>query len=234
MPDPSICAPAAWGPARSEAEREEIYAFRHRHYFNELDAPGVDHAQGRVYSPHDDESAHLTVRNAAGDLLVVGTGTPASAPNLPWEWKELFRLDRLAPLGLDSIVIYSRLVELEACRGSSLFLEFFKYSARYFTERGYACAVHYCAPELAPLYERLGYRRYASGYTLPSGLHRIPMILVAADEAHLKQAHPAFLRAIAGLTPAGDVQKILAVLPELQTRAEGRPAPDPQAADIKE
>ena len=227
MPDTAFCTPVTWGTAENTAQCEEVYAFRYAHYYNKVPgAPGVDPGRGRVYSPHDEDSVHLTGRDAQGKLLIVGTGTRASAPNLPPEWCEMLHLDHLAPLGLDSILIYSRLVELEGCRSSRIFLEFFKYSARYFTERGYAYTIHYCAPELVNLYERIGYRRYASGQTLPSGLYRIPMILVAADTAYLRQVHPAFLKAIEGLTPTGDVPKTLAVLPELASAPapRGRPA----------
>ncbi len=220
MPDPAPRPPVVWGRAESRAERDEVYAFRYAHYYSGIDAPGVDHALRRVYLPHDDESILLTGRDTAGKLLITGTGTSAAAQNLPPEWRKLFRLDRLAPLGLDTILIYSRLVSLPERRGGTLFLEFFKYSARYFTERGHACTIHYCAPDLVPLYERLGYRRYAEGYTLSSGLYRIPMILVAADTAYMERVNPAFLQAVRGLAPAGDVTRILAALPELAPRRD--------------
>jgi hypothetical protein len=65
------------------------------------------------------------------------------------------------------------------------------------------------------MYERLGYRAYSGGFTLSSGLYRIPMILVAADAAHLARVHPAFSKAIRGLVPAGDADLAHRLLPEL-------------------
>jgi hypothetical protein len=67
------------------------------------------------------------------------------------------------------------------------------------------------------MYERLGYRAYSDGFTLASGLYRVPMILVAADDSHLARVHPAFSEAIRGLAPAGDPSLAYRILPELRT-----------------
>jgi mannose-6-phosphate isomerase-like protein (cupin superfamily) len=66
------------------------------------------------------------------------------------------------------------------------------------------------------MYERLGYRTYSGGFTLASGLYRIPMILVVADAAHLARVHPAFSGAIHTLAPTGDVDLAYKLLPELR------------------
>lgn len=216
MPDAAFCEPYRWGAATTPAEKEAVYAFRYAHYFNGLpEAAGVDSRKQRVYSPHDDVSTHITTHNAGGDLLVVGSGTPAHTPDLPEDWPGLLDLPRLEPLRLDKILIYSRLVEVRACRGSSLFLKFFQYTARYFVEKGYEHTIHYCPPALLSLYERLGYRMYAPGKMLPGGLFRVPLILVAADTAFLSKVNPSFLQATKGLTRSGDVARTLRALPGL-------------------
>lgn len=210
--------PYSLRPAATDEEREDVYAFRHRHYYSHLaGAPGVDNAARRVYSPHDSVSVHLTGHDENGELLIVGTGTSATVENLPPEWKELLCLKRLASLGLENILIYSRLVEHSAYRGSPIFVEFFKYSARYFSERGYAYSIHYCAPALVPLYERLGFRAYGKGYTLSSGLYRIPMILLPSDTARLGSILSTFAQATEGITIHDDVDKAIRLFPELAT-----------------
>ncbi len=216
MPETFAAGALRWGTAETDAEREEVYAFRYAHYFNQLsDAPGVDHGRKRVYSPHDETSVHLTGRDAAGALAIVGTGTRASTPVLPEEWRKILQLDRLSALGLEDILIYARLVERASCRGGATFLGFFKYSAHYFVARRCAYSIHYCAPALVPLYERLGYRLYGQGQALHSGLFRLPMILAGADTDYSNRVNPAFARAVRGLDPVGDLTLLYAVLPEL-------------------
>jgi len=217
MPEQALCIPHSWELADTPALREEVYSFRYRHYFSHLpEAEWLDHDRGRVYSPHDDRSVHLVARNAEGRMIAVGTGTRADSTELPSEWINMLLLEHLKPLGLAKILIYSRLVELPECRGSPLFLHFFKHAARLFTSRSFDYTIHYSPPAAVSMYERLGYRMYSGGFTLASGLYRIPMILVAADAAHLARVHPAFSEAIRGLIPAGDVALVCKLLPTLR------------------
>lgn len=205
--------PLYWGIADTAAEREEVYIFRYAHYYRNLPAaPGIDHRGKRVHLALDDISVHLTRRDAAGNLIIAGTGIRASTPDLPPEWREILRLDILATLGLDTILIFSRLVEHEAYRGSRAFPAFFKYSANYFVERGYAYSIHYCAPALVPLYERVGYRVYGAGYTMRSGLFRLPMILAGTDASCPATVNTSITGTVHGAS--GDLQKLHAVVPE--------------------
>jgi len=218
MPEQALCIPHSWETAETPALREEVCSFRYRHYFNHLpEAEWLDHDRGRVYSPHDDHSVHLVARNAEGRMIAIGTGTHADSQYLPVEWVNMLRLEYLQPLGLAKILIYSRLVELPECRGTPLFLNFFKHAAYLFTSQGFGYTIHYSPPASVSMYEHLGYRIYSDGFALASGLYRIPMILVAADAAYLARVHPAFSEAIRGLVPAGDVDLAYKLLPELRT-----------------
>lgn len=215
MPEDLELGSLNWGFAETSAEREEVYLFRYAHYYRNLPAaPEVDHKAKRVHLPLDDVSSHLTGRDANGKLIIVGSGTRASTAGIPSEWREIFRLDTLKALDLDRILIFARLVEHEACRGSLVFPVFFRLAAAYFVERGYAYSIHYCAPSLVPLYERVGYRIYGPGYTMRSGLFRVPMILAAADAAYLAGVNPSFAKAVEGAS--ADLEKFRAVLPETQ------------------
>ena len=217
MSEQPLCVPHSWELADSPALREEVYSFRYQHYFSQLpEAQWLDRNRKRVYAPHDDHSAHLVARNAEGKMIAIGTGTRADSSDLPTEWMNMLRLDRLKHLDLAKILIYSRLVELPECRGTPLFLHFFKYAARLFTTQGFGYTIHYSPPAVVAMYERLGYRTYSGGFTMNSGLYRIPMILVAADAEHLARVHPAFSQAIRGLAPAGDADLAHTLLPELR------------------
>ena len=217
MPERDLCVPHSWELADTPALREEVYSFRYRYYFSQLPkAEELDHDRGRVYAPYDEYAVHLVARNATGKIIAIGTGVRADCGDLPAEWVNMLQLERLKPLGLAKILIYSRLVELPECRGSLLFLHFFKYAARLFTSRGFAYTIHYSPPAVVSLYERLGYRAYSGGFTLASGLYRIPMMLVAADAVHLARVHPAFSEATRGLVPVGDPYLAYKLLPELR------------------
>ncbi|MDR1776198.1 MAG: hypothetical protein LBR31_00015 [Desulfovibrio sp.] len=197
--------PYRFSLASDEAEKEEVYAFRYAWYYRDIPcAPGVDRRRKRVFSPHDAVSVHILARDARGDLLAVGAGTRADVDNLPDYWPALFDFARLSAFGLDKVLVYSRLVEHPSCRGGSLFLEFFKYCARLFTSRGFLLTVHYCAPAVVGLYERLGYRCYSNPTTFREGLFRIPMVLNTLDRGHLQKAHPAFLNMTRDILPAGN------------------------------
>ena len=216
MSEQSFCVPHSWRLADTPALREEVYTFRYEHYFKNFpEAPWIDHGQGRVYAPHDDHSTHLMARNSEGRTIAVGTGTPADSGDLPGEWTNLLRLDTLKPLNLSRVLIFSRLAELPQCRGSLLFLEFFKHAARVFIAQGFGYIIHYSPPPLVPMYERLGYRAYAEGGIVGACLYRIPMMLVAADADYLSRVHPAFLEATRGLAVAGDAELAYRLLPRL-------------------
>jgi hypothetical protein len=216
MRDASSPGALRWGVAATAEEREEVCAFRYEHYYRRLPGvAGVDHGTGRVCSQHDEGATHLTGRAADGSLIIVGTGVKASTQCLPPEWRTVLCLDRLSLLNLDKILIFSRLVEHEKFRGGSVFPAFFKYSTRYFVERGYAYGIHYCSPALVPLYELLGYRMYGQGYAIHPGLYRLPMILAVADGMYLKRVNPALAKALSDLAPAGTVDKLRSALPEL-------------------
>ena len=216
MPESMPHGPLSWGCAESPAELEEVYLFRYAHYYRNLPAaPGVDHKAGRVYLPIDQVSSHLTGRDADGALIIAGTGTRASTPGLPSEWREILRLDTLAALNLDRILIFARLVERESCRGSTNFPVFFRFGVNHFMERGYVYSIHYCAPALVPMYERAGYTMYGPGYTMRSGLYRVPMILTGATAPYSARDRSRSAVTAQGVSPADSaIKNLRQALPE--------------------
>lgn len=183
---------SGWEEAADSHSREEVYSFRYAQYFASREyLPGTDHRGHRVWLPHDDYSRHFLVRGEGGDVVAVGTATPASEPSLLPEWRNILDLPRLAEL-LAQITIISRAIVAEEQRKSFIFGELCLRLATLFLEEGYHYAVHYCAPGMVPMYERLGYRQYGRGGNLASGVYRVPMMLVADDMAWLRRVRSPF------------------------------------------
>ena len=187
-------SPLIWEEARDENTREEVYRFRYEQYFSQKEyLPGTEHDARRVWLPHDEASRHFLVRAQDGRIAAVGTATGADDPSLFGDWRDIFALSRLKPL-LPQTVIVSRVIVARDARNTSLFGQMCLRLAVLLLEEGYRYAVHYCAPAMAAMYERLGYRLYACGRTLQSGVFRLPMILVPDDEAHLRRVRSPFRR----------------------------------------
>ena len=215
-----------WEQATTPEACEEVFRFRYQYYFAAHEGlPGVDHEAGRVFSPHDAHSIHFLSRDAEGRLLAVATATRASEPSLLPLWRTLFNLERLAPLDLSKIVIISRLVVRPEHRNSALFGQYFLHMADYCLRHGFVHAIHYCAPRLVPLYERLGYRLYGQGVNLPGtaeaeGAFRLPMILATCDHVHLMRVRSVFralpsFRKEPSAEQAAEAELTLRTLPEL-------------------
>ena len=178
-----------WTEALDEASREEVYRFRYSQYFCGREyLPGTDHAEKRVWLPHDDHSRHFLTRFQDGRIAAVATATPAQAQDLYPEWQWLLELDRIRPL-LPKTIVISRAIVAKESRSSSMFGEMCLWLARHLMEEGYHFAVHYCAPAMVSLYERLGYRLYGCGKNLSSHVFRLPMLLVACDHDYLRKLH---------------------------------------------
>lgn len=187
-------SPLIWEEARDANAREEVYHFRYEQYFSQKEyLPGTEHDVRRVWLPHDDASRHFLVRAQDGRLAAVGTATPADEPTLLDEWRDMFELSRLKEL-LPQTVIVSRLIVARDARHTSLFGQMCLRLAFLLLKEGYRYAVHYCAPAMTPMYERLGYRLYGRGKNMRSGAFRLPMLLVPDDEAHLRRVRSPFLR----------------------------------------
>ena len=170
----------------SPSSLEEVYRFRYEQYFADREGlPGTDHEARRVWLPHDDRSWHFAARSPEGQIVAVGTATPANDSLLYTEWQDMFEVPRLAPL-LPQLVLISRGIVAKEARNSALFGSLCLHLAHTFTEEGFHYAAHYCVPGMVPLYERLGYRLYGHGKSLESGAFRLPMILLIDDVPYLK------------------------------------------------
>ncbi len=205
-----------WEEARDAHSREEVYRFRYEQYFASREyLPGADHVGRRVWLPHDDVSQHFLARTSDGLIVAVGTATPASEFSLLAEWRYILDLERLRDI-LPQTTIVSRAIVAEGERNSGLFGHICLKLASFFLESGYHYAVHYCAPGMAAMYERLGYRQYGRGKNLEAGVFRVPMFLVADDMPYFRRIRSPF-RALGRDVEANRswLERVYAICPEL-------------------
>ena len=204
-----------WKEASAPEEREAVFRFRYEEYFSEhASLPGVDSARRTVALPHDLRSRHIMALSPEGRILAAGTLTPASEPCIAQEWKDIFLFDRIAPLLAETVII-SRVVVAAAARRSPLFLRMSLRLAEAAIRGGYRCSIHYCAPRMISLYERMGYRCYGSGGAMGTSF-RLPMLLTIDSADALRRAGSP----VAALLPDGGaddphLQKLLGICPEL-------------------
>lgn len=205
-----------WEEALSAHEREAVYHFRYKQYFEtHKDLPGTDAAKGRVWLPHDEKSRHFLVRSLDGAIVGAATATLATEPSLLEEWQTILELKRLQKILAETVII-SRAIVAEPERYSTLFGKICLRLASTFLDQGCHYAVHYCAPARISLYERLGYRLYGCGHNLHSGVYRLPMLLVADDTPYFQRVRSPF-RTL-GRDPEKNrpwIEKVFQLCPEL-------------------
>ncbi len=204
-----------WKEASAPGEREAVFSFRYEEYFAEhTGLPGVDSARRRVALPHDMHSRHIMAIGPDGSLLAVGTITPASEQSIAQEWKDIFHFARIAPLLAETVII-SRVVVSAAARGSSLFGQMILRLAAAAIQSGFHCSVHYCAPRMISLYERMGYRCYGTGGEMGLSF-RVPMILsIDAAEDLRRAGSPIAPLLTSARTDETCLQTLLSLCPEL-------------------
>lgn len=211
-----------------------MFRFRYAQHFRlfEHGYPGVDHAHARVFEPHDLESEHTCAFDEQGELLAVSTATRADADALPAEWREWFKLDRLRPLGLERIVVSTRMVLRRDQRGSDLFQRFYEALISGYVKSGLLASLHYSRPGLLCRYEKLGHRIYAEPFNLPGGELRLPMLIAFNDVEYLQHVGaPAAALCLAHRerVPAAPVSALYAAAPELiESAFFSRLAPEEQ------
>ncbi|MFZ2448879.1 MAG: hypothetical protein WAW37_21160 [Syntrophobacteraceae bacterium] len=173
--------------ARGSDEAEAVFRFRYEHFFHSFadGYPGLDRARKRLFGPHDTGSTHYCAFDAHGKLCAVSTSTPACAPDVPAAWREWFQFGRLAPPGLEGIVVSTRMVIHPDHRHNGLFDLFYRFIIERYLDAGFSRALHYCSPGFVCRYEHLGHRLYGEPFMMPPGLLRVCMLMALDDPDHL-------------------------------------------------
>lgn len=175
--------------AQGISELESVYRFRYEHFFKCFAAgySGLDHARRLVYEPHDFSSMHYCASDAEGNIYAVSTATPADADDAPAAWLKWFQLEKFRHAGSDKVVVSTHLVLHPDYRGCGLFEVFYRFIIESYVKAGFQCAVHYCSPDLVPLYEKLSHRSFGEPFTIAPGLMRTPMLIFLEDPGRFQR-----------------------------------------------
>jgi N-acyl amino acid synthase FeeM len=188
--------------ARTADEREAIYRLRYDVFIAEMGKAtlGADATTGQLTDQLDSTSVQLFVREGCevtgACRLTFATARTASAlgPSA-----QALALDRWV-LGDEPISFSSRFAVRRRRRNSRVATALAVQSFVEGVSRGVVLGFLETNANLVPLYEHLGFRRYATSCCAPDGL-LIPMVLVVADLEYLRSVSSPFLRVAEALAP---------------------------------
>ncbi|CUH97021.1 hypothetical protein P22_3147 [Propionispora sp. 2/2-37] len=169
-------------------EKEEIYKLRYQVYVEEMAKPIINHsAENQLYDELDDRSILLYVAN---DKTIIATArlTIATAGNYPVEMADIFKLRIIQNAFNDATLLYSLCTKLAVRKNfrntTALYLilsEIYKILA----DQNIQFWFGGCNPCLIPLYERLGFRRFAPNFRDEGYGLLVPIVIIVNDTEYL-------------------------------------------------
>jgi CRP-like cAMP-binding protein len=170
-------------PARDDAARARIFAFRYRIYVEEMGiaSPEADHARRWLRDGLDE---HSTCWALLRDGEVAGTVRGTWLPDVPDPRplvEKFVMAPALAAFGPSAIGLTSRFMLDPKLRHGTAILRLV--SAAYHEAQAHGVRVNYgdCSPHLLPLYEHLGYRRYTRAVNDSGYGFKIPILMLVGD-----------------------------------------------------
>jgi predicted GNAT family N-acyltransferase len=171
--------------ARTAGERRAIYRLRYEVYVLEQDKryAHANHRRRELADPVDEVSTHYYI--ADGDLVVaaarayLGPATPTLA--------ERFAAGDEPLIHGGTLHCAARFCVAAAARHMLLGWQLARAAYLHGRSQGVERTYLHCAPQLATLYERLGYERYRGTFEDPTVGTQTPLRLRAADEHWLRQ-----------------------------------------------
>lgn len=168
---------------------EQLAAVGHLRYqvfTRELDRspPGIDHAREVLIDPEDEVS--MVFAAYAGDELAASfRATPIAALPQDSSWREIYQCSRF-PVAEEKQMMLARLVVDPRHRGSLVAPQLFEHAYAAGREVGGELCFIVASPNMVPLYQVLGFRRFSEGLRIYDAGFRLPMVLITGDWAHLQ------------------------------------------------
>jgi predicted GNAT family N-acyltransferase len=180
--------------AHSDSEREKIYEFRYRIYIEEM---------GKPYAHADHERKILTDELDDGAMLLYATRNREVIGTVRINWgishyaldffRQMFDLEKFSAFPSPTLSFCSRLMVERSARSSSLAARLSTAAFVAGRERGIQFNFIHCVPQLAPLFQRMGFRHYKDSFHDPEVGTQIPLVLLLDDLDHLKRVRSPFV-----------------------------------------
>jgi CRP-like cAMP-binding protein len=185
--------------ARTDAERDQVYAFRYRVYVGELGLapPTADHARKRLWDPLDDVGVSHYLQEdgeVVGSLRMLFLGdVPDPAPLV-----QKFRMEpALAAMGRGAICTTSRFILHPRLRMGLSIYRLMEHAYDDAGRRGVRLNYGDCSPHLLPFYEHLGYRRYTDAYNDTEYGFKLLILMLGRDQERFARVRSPLARAAA-------------------------------------
>jgi predicted GNAT family N-acyltransferase len=183
--------------ARSEKERQAIYRFRYGVHVGELSRSisGADHRRKRIIDPLDSWSQLIYAKS---NNQVIGTAriTIGRIKKFPNELTQVLQMDRFEDFdsGSKTISLVTKLIVDPRYRKTPVSFRLMARCYEMVREHHSQFSFGGCSPYLIPMYEQLGYRRFADGFQDPGYGFVIPILLLPEDVVHLTAVRSPFMR----------------------------------------
>jgi len=187
--------------AHSPEDRQRVYRFRYTIYVNEMgkrDLSYADH-EGKILTDDLDESGTLFYAESGGAVVATLRRNQVGGNDLPAEYRDIYDLPSFAEFPPSVLSFSSRLMIARDMRGSPTLAKLLVTAYEHGITQGVLFDFCNCSPGLVDLYEHLGYRRYTDNFIDPDVGYRVPMVLVAHDEHHLRRVRSPLLRRLRSL-----------------------------------
>jgi GNAT superfamily N-acetyltransferase len=183
--------------ATTEGEKEAIYKFRYQIQVAEMGRyhiPNTDHEGGRIIDGFDALS-HLAYAEYNGKIIGTVRLTIGSLMDYPPELAKLFAFKDFAEYDLAGrICLGTKIMVDPLYRRTPVAFNLIARCYEILRQEKLQFSFSGCNPHLIPMYEQLGYRRFARGFQDPGYGYIIPIVLLPEDIEHLKVIRSPLLR----------------------------------------
>ncbi len=189
--------------ANSFSQKQAIYRLRYQIYVEELewDPPMADHANRLLYDELDDE---------ANCYLLEADGEPAGTLRINYlpqiadnaSLRSRYHLDPvLETFAADEIMLSGRFMLHPRLRHGRFIMALLGRAYQDARSAGIRLNFADCSPYMLPLYEHLGYRRYADPFEDPGFGYKLPLIMLMGDSEGFTRAGSPLAREAQAFTP---------------------------------
>lgn len=172
-------------------EKHEIYRLRYEVYVQEMAKPlGSTVSKEKLLYDSLDESSILLYAQAGSDIVATIRLSIAAKEDYPSELVEAFCIDRFLPLHTDmpnrQFGLGTKLAVKTQYRNSPALYLIITEAYRLLREHKVQICFTGCNPYLIPLYERMGFRKFAGNFTDPGYGLLVSLVMVVEDIEHFQ------------------------------------------------